>query len=753
MMDIKAVETYLASSSKVRSPFFLFVGDADYKSVQNELLQKLLVSVPMSQFCGANDRIPSVDTLEDYIRMSDIDASGKKFFITGLGEYLAFCGQKKADEILLRLFRFNVGGSRVVLLLRGVSSQINTLKADKRFDERCYKVVGNAECDLSFTFVTPTLKVSQTNGLKAILETLEAGHCGNIVASTTVDFSEPMFNIKKINSAYEGVKFKAKEFSLSKSCGNDEQWMKLMSELADRTLAQVFENYRFDVNVDSDFAVRIRGSEYQNWLYFIFLKYNTNTVQNNYLRFVLEKTNDFESFVSNTLKAIIDIKPSDKRFSLFYQERKVLVAKFKEYEIADFINNNGIVPAESVYRLTDNSAEERKAIISWIAQNGVVKQIADIYPHLGAYLKQYVFKCPDSELADLLTRYFDDYKRQKVTNVLDDNFVKWVDELAEKRVFTSLPSRNEVLDGVDKNETSLYWLDALGVEYLSIIERLVKERGLSMNIKIAQAELPTITTTNNSFYYNDWKGHKYEKNEELDEVKHKAKGGYSFIDNKSPVHLAKELEIINNIIGYAATELGLRKCKRFLIVSDHGASRLAVLRNKEERYETDTKGEHSGRCCKIPPTPYDLPFAAEESGYLVLADYGIFKGGRKANVEVHGGASLEEVVIPIIELSLKDSSVTVRLVNDTVIVDRLTGAVIELFFNTVVQSVSVVVEGKSYSAIQTTDTRHYKVNLPTIKKSGTYQIDVYVGDNLIEAVTIKAQGKSAKVDSDFDDLF
>jgi hypothetical protein len=65
-----------------------------------------------------------------------------------------------------------------------------------------------------------------------------------------------------------------------------------------------------------------------------------------------------------------------------------------------------------------------------------------------------------------------------------------------------------------------------------------------------------------------------------------------------PIHLAKELDIISGVIDKAATELALRHCKRFLLVSDHGASRLAVLRRKEEKYETDTKGEHSGRCCK-----------------------------------------------------------------------------------------------------------------------------------------------------------
>ncbi|MDR0286827.1 MAG: BREX-4 system phosphatase PglZ, partial [Clostridiales bacterium] len=216
-------------------------------------------------------------------------------------------------------------------------------------------------------------------------------------------------------------------------------------------------------------------------------------------------------------------------------------------------------------------------------------------------------------------------------------------------------------------------------------------------------------------------------------------------------HLAKELDIIEKLINRAATELTLGHYKRFGITSDHGASRLAVLRRKEERYDTDTIGEHSGRCCKL-FEPYDLPFAAEENGYLVLADYGRFKGSRIANVEVHGGASLEEAVIPIIELALREGSVTVTLLNDKAIIDFRTGTEIKLFINSPVKDVSVTVNGKAYPAIQI-DENHYAVKLPDMKRAGDYPANVYAGDDPIGEIMINAQGKSGKVNDAFDDLF
>ncbi len=136
----------------------------------------------------------------------------------------------------------------------------------------------------------------------------------------------------------------------------------------------------------------------------------------------------------------------------------------------------------------------------------------------------------------------------------------------------------------------------------------------------------------------------------------------------------------------------------------------------------------------------------------MLADYGRFKGSRAANVEVHGGASLEEVVVPVIELSLKDESVTVKLVDEVVTVDFRTGTEIKLFFNASVQDVFVVVNGKPYLALQI-DANHYLVKLPDIKRVGEYPVDVYMGDNLIGKIMFMAQGKSGKINDAFDDLF
>ena len=746
-MQIDSVKSYLTST--VKTPYFLFVSDGLYANAMDELSVLGIDFVQVSGFCNGDDKLPDIDGLLSYIEAADVNAKGKKFVVTGLGEYLALRGNDEASRTLSRLKDFNVGSAKVVLLLRGLASMIIGLLTDPRFDNRRFSIVDKAECDLSFTLAAPSVGLSALSGFKAMLVELENGRCGSIVVNTAVNLGKAIFTVHQISDAYEGIKFSTRGFALARSYGSDARWAELLTELnqSNGSLDEVFERHSLGNKPDSDFYARIAGSDYRNWLYFICMKSKYDTLQNGYLRFVLDKTSRFEDFVGNVLNAIIEIQHTDKRFATFYHERRALVEKFPESDIADFVVNSRQVVPESIYKLTDGTRVEREEIVAWLSKNGLIPHLEGIYPVLTAYLKKYVFKCP--EIADLLTEYFEAYKRQKLSNELKADFLKKVDELALSRKFNRLPTRNEIMDGVDKSDTFLYWLDALGVEYLSLIEALVQKRGLSIRVNIVRAELPTITSINRDFF-DAWQGRK-EKNDDLDDTKHSDAGGYNFTDNELPIHLAKELDIIVAMIDKAATELALRHCKRFLIVSDHGASRLAVLRRKDEKYDTDTTGEHSGRCCKL-FQPYDLPFAAEENGYLVLADYGRFKGSRAASVEVHGGASLEEVVVPVIELSLKDRSVTVKLVDEVVTVNFRTGTEIKLFFNSPVQDVSVVLNGKPYSASQI-DANHYIVKLPDTKRAGEYPADVYAADNLIGKIMIKAQSKSGKVNNVFDDLF
>lgn len=194
---------------------------------------------------------------------------------------------------------------------------------------------------------------------------------------------------------------------------------------------------------------------------------------------------------------ITEISHKDRCFRRLYDERKKLVKDFPEEDIAIFVKANEIDPIESIYRLTDNTLLEKKAVIKWITRNGFSEAISEIYPALDAYLKRYIFDCP--VLARELTEYFDFYKRQKVENRISDDFIKLVEKYASSISYAQLPTRDNAIKAIaDKNKAYLYWIDALGVEYLSYITALAKEKGLSIHTDIVRSDLPTITSVNNA---------------------------------------------------------------------------------------------------------------------------------------------------------------------------------------------------------------------------------------------------------------
>ena len=436
-----------------------------------------------------------------------------------------------------------------------------------------------------------------------------------------------------------------------------------------------------------------------------------------------------------------------------YEERKRLIRGFPESEIAVYIKANEVDPEESIYGLTDNTLLEQKAIIQWVCKFGVQSIINKVYPALGEYLGRYTFDCP--VLADELTEYFAEYKNQKVQNTVSPEFMNLVLNYASNHKYARLQTRDSAVNAVnEKSSAYLYWIDALGVEYLSYITALAKRKGLSMHVEIARADLPTITSKNKQFFEN-WTGGRKYKEERLDDIKHSDKGGYYFTECEYPIHLASELQVISDAVETAATELALHNCKSFIIASDHGASRLAVIKKQEEKYETDTKGEHSGRCCKS-FEGCTLEHYIEEDGYIVLSDYGRFKGSRAANVEVHGGATLEEVVVPIITLTLKkQTGITIKVMKpDSIVVDRHTGVTLDVYISDVdnENNISIILNGKRYAG-KASDGTHFGFVFDDIRRAKKYSADVYDGSDLIGKIDFTVKGKTGSVNSDFDDLF
>ena len=735
-------------------PFFWFVGDEDYLAALEELKQIGLKVLRISEFCNKDDKFPDIDSLVDCLHTLDIDYTDNKFVLIGLGEYLALKGQGETKQVLRRLKNTTLGNARVVLLLRGVAAQGNDfLLEDARL------VAKELVCFSEYTISNITIennKLKPVNelkpGIKYLLQKLENGESDRVQMNSELFLDNSSVPIIEISNAYTALAKIYQGIGLQESLGNEEQWNALWNMHINNPekLKQALSEY---LDYEQDIYKHILQNDFKNWFYFLNLKLHKNRIKNRYLSYVVGCSDSFDILKENILIEITRVSHTDREFIKLYRDRKELVKSFPDSEIAIFVNENKIRPDEEIYKYTDNTVLEKREIISWIAKNGWNNCVAEIYPALGMYLKKYIFNC--GSVSASLTEYFDIYKLMKIENRITDEFMSLVLKYGKEYIYTKLQTRDNAINKItEKNATYLYWIDALGVEYLSYIVELAKERGLSIDIDIARSDLPTITSVNKGFYEN-WKGLRKYKEEELDDIKHKEKGGFFYTENQEPVHLVKELEVIERALDVAKTSLAMHECKKFVIASDHGASRLAVIKKDEKMHPTDTQGKHSGRCCKAYEEA-EMEYVIEENGYFVRSDYGRYSGSRSANVEVHGGASLEEIIVPIITLKLKsDALIDIRVINEaSLFADRHIGTTIELYISDVENQngISLVIEGNRYDATAK-DKTHYIVVATEIKRQKECSAEIFDGNSLVGKIELKIKGRTASVNTDFDDLF
>lgn len=758
---LKAIKEYLESN--VHKPLFLVVDDEAYAMLRHDLDgQPTIDLIRLSECCSAPDKHPDFDKLKETLRMIDVDCDSNNAVLLGLGEYLSLIKTSTAMNILQELKDFNLGSARLVVLLRYMNEQAKQLvKYDPRLLERQVSFSCSKKSSITYQFTNIALGTFANDGFRSALRSAEDTLDGKaICANTSLRFPEATCTVSYIANYFEALVFKEPRLSTLSDIGTKEgnapMWERTFNNYTKHGgLEALFSAYGIDGSVDNDLCSLSDGQKFKNWLTLMYLRLSGGHGVDAYLHLAAEKSESAEEFADNVLYAILSIDSTEPYYWDWYKLRKNIVAKLPEASVAAYVIKTRELSDAAIEKLTDNTEAERREIVSLVSVYGLPECLSRIYPALAEYLGDYQFT--GTGIDQLLTSYFKQYRFAKLLNEVSPEMVKTVEGQAVARDFNLLPGRDEIVNSFNQGNTFLCWIDALGVEYLNFIIEYARKRGLVAQVKTGRSHLPTITACNRKFF-DEWPSDKKKKIEELDDIKHKDKGGFSFASDTTPSYLSAELDVILDALEQAAVSLSMREYDRVVIASDHGASRLAVLKKQEEKYLTDTKGEHSGRCCPY-FTGCDLPFVIDtgdvegQDRYLVLADYGRFKGSRAANVEVHGGASLEEVVVPTIVLSLKDSSLEVKLLNDSIKADRKSGIAITLFVNKAVNGeLSVVCDGVKHIC-KPGQKNQYGVELPEIKHKCSKILDIFLDNGLVARIPITVTGKSASVDSDFDDLF
>ncbi len=721
---VRAANAYLADEAR-RTPFFVAVDDAEEYARFTQFFtgQRGIQSIPLHDFCPEEDAEPDIDKLKETLATRGDHPA----LLLGVGDAVRLFSTRIIDDL-----RGFTAGGKLVVPCRGAHETLAKLTArDGKFAER------------QVTFARPgalqpvevygkDVPVDAVGGLRNLLAALENGGTEPLRART----DRTLRDVSRVATVFDAWKRTHPSLPFKEEMLSEEEWMELLR----------------DDHLD--------GEKIDHWRTFLLLK-GKPPAKDTYLSFALEGAKNAEQWSDRLVSALLDLKRSDSRFSRFAAERKQLLGKlgglgWTNARGADYASRAGFIDGSDRWAyMTDITLAERKAIVASLSGLDVIpKGLGDSDPRLADYLRDYVFSGPKAET---FTPYFRDYKRCKILNRIEPDFLETVERLAEERPYTALKTRGAALDGLADPGTGLYWLDALGCEYLGYIQARARILGLSFSTTVVRANLPTLTCYNKDFY-ESWPSKIKTKSKALDEVKHDG-DAIDYQNVKTPEHLPVELDAVDQALDWIAEALSGRKARRILLVSDHGASRLAVIREHENRWEMATKGKHSGRCCPKAEIGEKPDCATEEDApdgkvFWVLANYDRFRGGRKASVEVHGGATLEEVVVPILEFTLGGRPPEVR--NETPILKFAAGAtpVLKLYSPDRPKNLAVLIDGFKYPATPPDgQDGRYAVPLMGVKRTGRHEGIVLEGDNEIAVVSFEIEGRAAKVRDDNDNFF
>lgn len=297
---------------------------------------------------------------------------------------------------------------------------------------------------------------------------------------------------------------------------------------------------------------------------------------------------------------------------------------------------------------TSFSDSDKRLVIESLGKGRIsLSDVERIYPELYHYMRPLGIQLEKSN--QWITEYFDAYRRSKIANNADlvtplllqinanqFTFQHWNDNL--KTVKTILHNRPDI----DK----LYWIDGLGVDWIPYISYVIQKHNVDNiylnEVYVARAFLPTTTSVNKDKLVElVADGTKLEKIGDLDSYAHKHK--------EFPQYIIEEMQIVEEAIHKILTQYN---GKKIAFVSDHGLSYLAQYGQGINL--ADIVSDHEGRTAIVTSDT-----AVSDNKYCILDDGKTLCALTEDSLSsktpkghgAHGGATPEEVLVPIIIVS------------------------------------------------------------------------------------------------------
>ena len=424
----------------------------------------------------------------------------------------------------------------------------------------------------------------------------------------------------------------------------------------------VFVNQRFNtLNLNDENAFVQTWFEYKDtfsrWLLKTYFVWKSG--ERSYLIRVLENvtslsTSDlFSQIATHIFDEPLDEASIGQRLSLLKEAKRqhVQIKSLAEQKVKAKLSAMAADPERgplfAMKYMSPLTLSEQCLMVEWVGQGKVEKNdIKNLFPELYAYLLPSSIKTGKGN--GWTNEYFQEYCLSKVGNQETGSLAKKLKELNGSQVcFETWRDGFKTVKTLMHNRQDIdiyYWIDGLGVDWIPFMTQVIdkhKADGVFLNeIYVAASELPTVTSVNKT-KLDELANGKLEKIGDVDKFAHTQK--------TYPAYLVEEFRIVEDAISKV---LSLYNGKKIAFVSDHGISYMAQFGAGLNLAGVET--DHAGRC------GHWLKGSAQtDNNYIVLDDgqtlCSLNNNSLSAKTPMgqgaHGGATPEEVLVPIIIIS------------------------------------------------------------------------------------------------------
>lgn len=303
---------------------------------------------------------------------------------------------------------------------------------------------------------------------------------------------------------------------------------------------------------------------------------------------------------------------------------------------------------------------EQQLMIEWLGKEHIERNdIKTLFPALYDYTAEFNLQPADGN--GWVNDYFGAYVKSKVGHHISETLQTRLSELNENEVaFETWSNRFQTVKTLLYNRQDIdvyYWIDGLGVDWIPFITKEIERHrmdGVYLNeIHLCRAILPTVTEVNKP------------KLEEISENLKKIGDLDSFAHTQKnyPQYIIRELTIVRDAIRQVLSQYN---GKKIAFVSDHGLSYMASMGMGLNL--AGLTPNHGGRCAvwSKGTAPHDSRYKVMDDGKMMCAlTYDSLAAKIPSGQGAHGGATPEEVLVPVIIVSSQKnaSNYSAKLLN------------------------------------------------------------------------------------------